>query len=109
MSRLIDILQQPEGRRLEFKSDLPTSADLAKTIVSFANDAGGELYLGVDDKTREVLGVDEDRLIELEEKINNIVTDQCAPVILPEITFLRHENRHIVKTKIYKGSAPPYI
>ena len=108
MSRLIDILRQPEGRRLEFKSDLPTSADLAKTIISFANDAGGELFIGIDDKTREVVGIDEDRLTELEEKISNIIHDQCAPVILPEITFLRHEDKHIVKTKIYKGSAPPY-
>lgn len=108
MVRLTDILQQPEGRRLEFKSDLPTSADLSKTMISFANDAGGELYLGIDDKTREVTGVHEDQLIELEEKISNIVHDQCAPIILPEITFLRHDDKHIVKTKIYKGSAPPY-
>jgi predicted HTH transcriptional regulator len=35
-----DLIKQPEGRRLEFKSELPKNADLAKTIVSFANDAG---------------------------------------------------------------------
>lgn len=90
MVRLTDILQQPEGRRLEFKSDLPTSADLSKTIISFANNAGGELYLGIDDKTREVTGENEYQLIELEEKISNIIHDHCAPIILPEITFLRH-------------------
>ena len=39
------LLNNPEGRRLEFKSELPTTADLAKTIVAFANDAGGELYI----------------------------------------------------------------
>jgi predicted HTH transcriptional regulator len=42
MSKLTDILQQPEGSRLEFKSALPTNPELAKSIVSFANDAGGE-------------------------------------------------------------------
>lgn len=108
MSRLKEILQQPEGRRLEFKAELPTNADLAKTIISFANDAGGELYLGIQDKPREIVGVDENQLIELEEKISNIIHDQCCPVILPEIVFLKHEKKRVICTTIHKGSAPPY-
>ena len=36
-----EILKQPEGRRLEFKAELPEHSDLAKTVVAFANDAGG--------------------------------------------------------------------
>ncbi len=31
-----EILKNSEGRRLEFKSELPENADLAKTIVAFA-------------------------------------------------------------------------
>jgi len=27
---------------------------------------------------------------------------------LPEITFLTHESKHIIKVQIYKGSNPPY-
>jgi len=45
MNRISEILKQPEGRRLEFKEMLPSNADLAKTIIAFANDAGGEFYL----------------------------------------------------------------
>ena len=58
MTKLTDILKQPEGRRLEFKESLPTNSDLAKTILAFANDAGGELYLGIKDNPREVVGLD---------------------------------------------------
>ena len=108
MAKIADILQQPEGRRLELKAQLPSNAELAKSIISFANDAGGEFYLGIQDKPREVTGLDEDSLIELEEKISNIIHDQCAPVILPEILFLNHEGKHIILTRIHKGSAPPY-
>ncbi len=108
MTKLTEILQQPEGRRLEFKAELPTNAELAKTMISFANDAGGEFYLGIQDKPRKVVGIDENQLIELEEKISNIIHDQCAPVILPEISFLRYEDKHIIVTRIHKGSAPPY-
>ncbi len=108
MTKIIDILKQPEGRKLEFKEVLPSNAELAKTIISFANDAGGELYLGIKDNPREVVGLDENRHIALEEKISNIIHDNCEPLILPEISFLIHENKHILKTIIYKGSNPPY-
>ena len=47
MNKLFDIISQAEGRKLEFKESLPSKSDLAKTIISFANDAGGEFYLGI--------------------------------------------------------------
>lgn len=108
MSKLSAILLQPEGRRLEFKEALPAKAELAKTIIAFANDAGGELFLGIKDNPREVIGLDENDLIALEEKMASLIHDLCEPVILPEISFLQHEGKHIIRTQIYKGSAPPY-
>lgn len=109
MNNLQEILNQPEGRRLEFKEMLPSNADLAKTIIAFANDAGGEFYLGVKDDPREIVGLDETKLIEIEEKITNIIHDQCHPIILPEIKFLNLEGKHIIKVQIFKGSNPPYF
>lgn len=41
--KLSEMLHQPEGRRLDFKRELPTKAELCKTVIAFANDAGGEL------------------------------------------------------------------
>jgi predicted HTH transcriptional regulator len=108
MSKLTEILRQPEGRKLEFKETIPTNADLAKTIIAFANDAGGELYIGIKDNPREIIGVNESERITLEEKISNIIHDSCEPVILPEVSFLTHETKHVVKVLIYKGSNPPY-
>jgi len=108
MTKLFDILQQPEGRRLEFKESLPTNAELAKTILAFANDAGGGLYVGINDYPREVVGLNENELISIEEKIANIIHDLCDPVILPEITFLSYEDKHVIRAQVYKGSAPPY-
>ena len=108
MPKLSDILQQPEGRRLEFKESLPANTELAKTIIAFANDAGGELYVGIKDNPREVIGLKENDLLSHEEKIASLIHDLCEPVILPKITFLQHEDKHIIRTLVYKGSAPPY-
>ena len=50
------LLSQPEGKTLEFKRDLSSPRPLLKTLVAFANSAGGRLVIGVDD-ARRVVGV----------------------------------------------------
>jgi predicted HTH transcriptional regulator len=105
---LSPIISQPEGRRLEFKETLPERSDLAKTIVAFANDAGGELYIGIRNDPREVTGLPEEELMAIEEQVSNIIFDRCYPAILPEITFLTEEDKHIIRVMVYRGSMPPY-
>ncbi len=61
--KIEDLIKQPEGRRIDFKEQLPSKADLCKTVVSFANDAGGEIYIGIKDNPREFIGIDEDKLL----------------------------------------------
>ncbi|MEG2820396.1 MAG: putative DNA binding domain-containing protein [Muribaculaceae bacterium] len=102
------ILIQPEGRRLEFKAELPENSDLAKTMVAFANDAGGDLYIGVADDPREVIGLDEEKLMAIEEKISNILFDRCYPAILPEIKFISEGDKHLIQVTVFRGSTPPY-
>ena len=57
-------LREPEGKQLEFKRDLSSPKPLMKTLVAFANTAGGQLIIGVDDDGT-VLGVDDP--LEMEE------------------------------------------
>lgn len=103
-----EILKQPEGRRLEFKAELPEHSDLAKTVVAFANDAGGELYIGVSDAPRLLVGLDEDKLMPMEEKISNTIFDRCYPAILPEIKFISENDKRLIQVTIFRGSTPPY-
>lgn len=103
-----EIIKQPEGRRIEFKETIPSKSDLCKTVVAFANDAGGELFIGIKNQPRDVSGVSEEQLLEIEEKISNIIHDNCYPLILPEIFFVNYEGKHIIVVKVFKGSNPPY-
>ena len=105
---LKEIIKQPEGRRLELKEALPENAELANTVIAFANDAGGELYIGIRNSPREIVGLPEEELIKTEEKISNIIFDRCYPAVLPEITFLTEDDKHIIRVTIYRGSTPPY-
>jgi predicted HTH transcriptional regulator len=56
---LLELLKQPEGKTLEFKRDLSSPAGVLRTLVAFANTAGGTLLLGVEDTARHVRGVSE--------------------------------------------------
>ena len=103
-----EIIKQPEGRRLEFKEILPEHADLAKTVIAFANDAGGELYIGIQNNPREIIGLLEEDLMKIEEQVSNIIFDRCYPAILPDITFLTEEDKHIIRVTVHRGSALPY-
>ncbi len=103
-----DILKQAEGRRLEFKEKLPAKANISKTIIAFANDAGGVLFIGIKDKPRKVVGVPEDKLMELEEVISNIIFDNCYPIISPDISVINIDGLLVLKVEVYKGSNLPY-
>ena len=52
-----ELIKQPEGKTLEFKRDLSSPKNILKTIVAFANTAGGCIVIGVEDGSREILGV----------------------------------------------------
>ena len=54
---LLDLLKRPEGKTLEFKRDLSSPDGALKTIVAFANTAGDSLLVGVEDRSRNELGV----------------------------------------------------
>lgn len=56
-----------------------------KTIVAFANTQGGKLIVGVDDKTHEIVGVENEILFQLMDGIANAVSDSCMPQIIPDI------------------------
>ena len=106
--RTIDeILRSQEGRTLEFKASLPKNSDLAKTVVAFANDAGGEIFIGIDDRHRPV-GVPEAELPQIEEQLGNMIYDRCYPSVLPDISFISVGGHSVVRVRIYRGSTPPY-
>ncbi|WP_041718739.1 AlbA family DNA-binding domain-containing protein [Desulfurivibrio alkaliphilus] len=55
---IAELLKADEGKNLEFKQDLSSPRNLLKTLVAFANSAGGRVVVGVADKTREPVGID---------------------------------------------------
>lgn len=91
-----------EGKNVEFKRELPKQSErYIKSIVAFANTAGGKMVIGVADETRAIVGVDESSVFDIMDAVANTVSDMCTPQIVPDISFRTIEHKCIVIIDIY--------
>lgn len=76
-----------ESNKVEYKEQLPKdNIRWLKTVVSFSNTAGGDIIIGVEDETLEIVGVQESRF-ELELKIIETVYNNIVPTPIINIKF----------------------
>ncbi len=99
------LLQQPEGKQLEFKRDLSSPRNLLKTLVAFANSAGGKLIIGVN-YARQIVGV-ADPLTE-EERICNLIADGIAPRLIPNVELISVGETTLLVVEVYPSSSRPH-
>ena len=99
------LLQQPEGKTLEFKRDLSSPRNLLKTLVAFANSAGGRLVIGVDDD-RQLVGVADP--LDDEERICNLIADSIAPRLVPNVELLSVGDRTLLAVEVFPSSSRPH-
>jgi len=105
---LLEALKRPEGKTLEFKRDLSSPDGVVKTVVAFANTAGGTLLIGVEDATRHVRGVSEP--LALEERVASLVSDTIEPRLAPDLEILPWRRTHVVAVQVHPSpSRPHYI
>ena len=104
---LLAQIQLGESKILELKSELPQHDQIAKTIAAFANTSGGKLVVGVDND-RQVVGVNEDDILGLQDRIASIIYDRCYPAILPEIYTANLEGKLVLVVEVFRGNLLPY-
>lgn len=98
-----------ESKSIEFKVCRPEkSIKYMKSVVAFANGKGGKIIFGIDDETREIIGISEDNLFREMDAITNAISDSCEPVIVPEIYLQTIDNKHIIIVEISSGKQKPY-
>ena len=106
---IIEELKKGENNRLEFKREFPKSAEsFLKTVVAFSNGNGGKIVFGVQEEPFQIVGVPENEIFELRDKIANLIVDRCRPAIIPEIYVENVEGKYLLVVGIYPGSEKPY-
>ena len=98
-----------ESKNMEYKVTLPDKSEkYMKTIVAFANTQGGKLIVGVDDKTHEIVGVENEILFQLMDGIANAISDSCMPQIIPDIEPQTIDGKTVIIVSVEAGKNRPY-
>ncbi len=112
--KIMSIIKHQEGLKLDFKQklslDLESSKkELAKDVCAIANSKGGRGYIvvGIEDKTKEVTGLDESEIF-TEEQVQQIVASRCEPPIPISVDEYTIKNKRICIITIYDGEQKPY-
>ena len=104
-SPIEQLLTLPEGKTLEFKRDLSSPHNFLKTLVAFANSAGGRLLVGVTDD-RQVIGVADP--LEEEERLCNVIADSIAPRLVPNVEMMSVDRHTLLIVEVFPSNARPH-
>ncbi|AYD40835.1 ATP-binding protein [Clostridium fermenticellae] len=111
--KFLNLLKKSEGPKLDFKRHIDMETDsgrkeLAKDVCAIANSRGGRGYLiiGVEDKTKDIVGIDN---LELgEEKVQQIISSRIDPPIPVYLEFIKYNDKNVAIINIYDGPQKPY-
>ncbi len=97
-----------EGTKLDFKEkvEFKKAKSWLKTVSAFSNTQGGLLIFGVEDKTREIIGVDD--IEETSERISKMINDRILPRPNFEIRTEAKGNKEILIVEVTAGPTTPY-
>lgn len=106
MNQLDDLLIAHEGKNLEFKENAKSPLNIIKTVIAFANTSGGIIVIGVKDKNREPIGVE--NILQEEERLANIISDSIEPLLIPDIEIVNHKNKELLVINVPYLVGPYY-
>lgn len=114
LEELIDNIQL-ENDRFEAKAILNREDVVGwlKNIAGFSNASGGEMYIGVEDKTNKLIGFDRKAADNERNYLNNQINEHLIPRPNINISFIRYEindnERFIIKVSISESAVKPVV
>lgn len=98
-----------ESKLLEFKSIVPKFSALIQTCIAFANAAGGRIIIGVDDETREIIGVTDEDRHRIYDDFPNSLYDSASPTLIPQIYEQNFGQHSVLIVEIPVSPRKPYF
>lgn len=99
-----------ESKSIEFKSSISNFYSIIKTCVAFANGVGGKIIIGVEDKTRKIIGIDDKQRDRIYDEFPNSLYDSTSPSLIAEIYEKRFNDVSVLIIEIpYSIKKPVFI
>ena len=100
-------LKEEESKTFEFKENAASLDRIIKTVIAFANTAGGKILVGVKDKTKEIVGLKDS--LQDERRLANAIADSIAPLIVPDIHIVSWRDKELILISVPHGTGPYYL
>lgn len=111
--KLMQLLKQEEGPKLDFKAALSLCTEsekkeLTRDVIAIANSRGGRGYIlfGVEDKTKRILGIDPKDF--KEEQIQQIIYNRCDPPVPISVDFIEVEDKMVAALTVFRSTHQPH-
>ena len=102
-----DILTKDESKVLEFKESAHSLPGIIKTVIAFANTAGGLIVIGIQDRTKKIVGVS--NALNEEERLINAISDSIAPILVPNVEIQTYRKKELILIHIPHVAGPYYL
>ncbi len=93
-----------EGLYCDFKHTINDASKIAKSIVAFANQKGGSLFIGVNDKG-EIIGCEPKAEYH---SLLNVIDNYCKPIIEFTCYSYEEDEKDVLEIAISEGENKPY-
>lgn len=99
------LILQGEGTTVDFKKTITSNEKIAKSLVAFANNKGGQLLIGVadDGSIKGVKSEDEERYM-----ITKSANQYCKPAIEPEFEEIYVDDKLVLVVNIAASETKPH-
>src|SRR3712207_1507655 len=111
--KLLSLLKRREGVKLDYKLKLDLcmesgKKEFSKDICAIANSRGGRghLIIGVEDKTKKVVGMDKNSITE--EQVQQIISSRCEPPVPISLDFVEIYGKDVGVITIYQSNQKPH-
>ena len=105
-----DELLTGENVNIEYKREVPEkSIKYVKSVVAFANGKGGRIVFGIDDETKEVVGMDNEHIFQTVDAITTAIADSCEPAIMPSVALKTIDGKTVIIVEVDAQRNRPYF
>lgn len=102
-------IRKGEGETQEFKRELPvTDRQFLKTVVAFANGAGGRIIFGINNADGQVVGVSDENRWQIQDRVTNMISDGCTPQIFPTYDWEEVDGKSLFIVNVPASFNCPY-
>jgi len=97
-----------ETSTVQFKLNVDNEQSFARELVAFANSKGGKILIGVDDKTWNIIGLEDNELRRLKDLIVNAANENVKPAIFIESETILVDEKKLMVVSVPEGIDKPY-